>query len=373
MDFGICLMNYPGCWTDVAFAEQHGFSVAGFVESPTLAADPYVCMALAANVTETIRLGACLAIPGLRSAPTTAAALATVNYLAPGRVWAATGTGHTARECLGLGPLAARKARDYACEVRELLAGEEIVHRFSNAERRIRLKYSDALRVDAESAIPIYVAANGPKAMQAAAEGGDGLIAGLTTANTMDNSPDEFIDVITSVRAAAKDAGRDLDDCYTMWPTTICVLEEGESAVSPRALKQAGPFAMLAFHLYAFNPALGQFLPPPMRERLEIFDREVVARLNIPREVLHQEIHAGHLEFLLDGEAAVLTEDIVRMTTLTGTPEEIAAQLRRFEGAGLGCVLLCIPSSSTREVIVDVEQKVLPLLAPAGAHPSAGL
>src|SRR5207244_10761583 len=114
MDFGVGLMNYPGCWDDVVFAEQHGFNVAGFVESPILAADPYACMAVSAKLTKTIRLGACLTVPGLRSVPSTAAALATVNSIAPGRVWAGAGTGHTGRECLGLGPLAAWRLRDCA-------------------------------------------------------------------------------------------------------------------------------------------------------------------------------------------------------------------------------------------------------------------
>ena len=41
-------MGYHGCWDDVAFAEEHGFATAGFVDSPLLAGDPFVCMTLAA-------------------------------------------------------------------------------------------------------------------------------------------------------------------------------------------------------------------------------------------------------------------------------------------------------------------------------------
>jgi 5,10-methylenetetrahydromethanopterin reductase len=366
MEFGIGLMGYPGCWEDVAFAEQHGFSRAGFVESPMLAADPYACMALAAQMTSTIKLGVCLAIPGLRSAPTTAAALATVNSIAPGRVWAGLGTGNTGRVCFGLKWVSASKMRDYARDVRGLLAGEEIVHRFSGTERRIRLKHREELRVDPESPIPIYIAANGPKAMQAAAEVGDGLVAGVVTGSAMGNAPEEFARVMEFVRSSAKEAGRDLgDDFYTIYPPTMCVLEEGESAVSPRALKQVGPLACVAFHAYATMPEIGAHFPPPLRERLEIFDKEVVSRLDVPRELIYQEVLAGHLEFLLDGEAEVLTEEIVRMTTVTGTAQEIAAQLRRFESAGLDCAYWCVPSGSVRNVILDVEKKIMPLMAPA--------
>ena len=38
MDFGVGLMGYHGCWDDAAFAEDHGFSSAGFVDSPLLVA-----------------------------------------------------------------------------------------------------------------------------------------------------------------------------------------------------------------------------------------------------------------------------------------------------------------------------------------------
>lgn len=364
MDFGIELMNYPGCWDDVVFAEQHGFKVAGFVESPMLAADPYACMAVAATRTDSISLGACLTVPGLRSIPTTAAALATVNSIAPGRVWAGVGAGHTGRECIGLKGLAAWKLRDYACQLRELLAGDEILHRFDGTERPIRLKHRGSLQVDPERPIPIYIAANGPKAIRAAGEGGDGIVAGVVTGSAMGDSPEVFAEVMAGVRAAGKEVGRDLDDFFTIWPPAICVLEEGESALSPRALKQVGPLPMLAFHLYAVSPEIGEMFPPPLRERLEIFDDEVVGRLDVPREHLYQEIHAGHLEYLLDGEAKVLTEEIVRMATLTGTPEEIAEQLRRFERAGLDCVLFCIPSEAVREVVLDVAEKIMPLMTP---------
>jgi 5,10-methylenetetrahydromethanopterin reductase len=89
------------------------------------------------------------------------------------------------------------------------------------------------------------------------------------------------------------------------------VLEPGESAIPPRALKQTGPLAMLPFHTYACYPEIGALLPPLLRERLEIFDKEVLARIDLPRELLYQDINAGHLEHLLDGEAAVLTEEMI--------------------------------------------------------------
>jgi alkanesulfonate monooxygenase SsuD/methylene tetrahydromethanopterin reductase-like flavin-dependent oxidoreductase (luciferase family) len=367
MDYGLGLLNYHGCWDDAAFAEQHGFSTAGFVDSPLLAGDPFVCLGLAAQATSSIRLGTFLAIPSMRSAPTTASAIATVNRLAPGRTFMATGTGYTARDTFGLGPVAARRLRDYALECRGLLDGREVVHVDGKAERHIRFRHTDTAAVDTEQHIPIYVAGDGPKALQAAGEAGEGLVVTLKNANLLSGAPEVFAAALATARGHAEAAGRSFDDAYTIWSTVICVLEPGESAVSPRALEQIGPGAMMAFHSYACHPEIAEYLPPPIRERLEAYENEVLSRLDVPRERIYQEVHAGHLAHLLDGEAAVLTEEVVRMTTLVGTAAEIAERLRGLEAAGLKNVSFWIPPQLTREVILTVEEQIMPLLEPTAA------
>src|SRR6185437_16714553 len=125
------------------------------------------------------------------------------------------------------------------------------------------------------------------------------------------------------------------------------------------------------FHSYACHPEIAEYLPPPIRDRLEIYEREVLDRLPVARERIYQEVHAGHLAHMLDGEAAVLTEEIVRMTTLIGTAEEIAAQLRALEAAGLNNVTFWIPPHLTRSVISDVEEHIMPLMRNAPTAVSA--
>jgi alkanesulfonate monooxygenase SsuD/methylene tetrahydromethanopterin reductase-like flavin-dependent oxidoreductase (luciferase family) len=179
-----------------------------------------------------------------------------------------------------------------------------------------------------------------------------------------------FADSLAQVRAAADAAGRRTPDLYTMWSISMCVLDEGESAVSPRALERIGAGAMMPFHGYADDPSIAEHLPPPIRDRLDIYEREVLDRFPVERQRLHQETHRGHLSHLLEGEAAVLTEEIVRMTTLTGTAEEIAAVLRRMGAAGLRNVSFPIPPHLTRDVVVEFETTVRPLLddGSAGGH-----
>jgi len=367
MDYGLGLLNYHGCWDDAAFAEQHGFSTAGFVDSPLLAGDPFVCLGLAARATSRIRLGTFLAIPSMRAAPTTAAAIATVNRLAPGRTFLAMGTGYTARDTFGLGPVSARKVREYARECRGLLDREEVVHRSGELERPIRFRHTDSACVDLDHRVPIYVAADGPKALEAAGQAGEGLIVTLKNASLTHNPAEVFAAAVASARAAAEASGRSFEDAYLMWSTVTCVLEPGESAASPRALEAVGAGAMMAYHSYACHPEIAEYLPPPLRDRLEIYEKEVLSRFDVPRDRIYQEAHAGHLSHMLDGEAAVLTDEIVRMTCLVGTAEGIAAQLRTLEAAGLDNVSFWIPPHLTREIVLTVEEQIMPLLHPTTA------
>ena len=365
MDFGIAFMNHPGCWEDAAFAEEHGFTSAGFVDSPLLAGDPFVAMALTARATSTMRLGSFLNVPSMRAAPATAAAISSINLLAPGRVFFGTGTGDTGRRTLGRKPVKLAQVREYVCEVRGLLAGNDVLHRDEGQDVLIRTTNPDHIRNNSEYPVPIYLAADGPLGLTITGETADGWITTLhqgRAVSTMGNAPEVFEELLRTVRESAAENGRTFDNAHTLWSTAVCVLQPGESAISPRALSQVGPIAMFAFHSYACKPEIGQFLPPPIRERLDVYEKEVLARLGIPRERFYQAVYAGHLSHLLDGEAAVLTEEIVRMISLTGTADEIAEQLGRLEAAGLGNVMLNMPPGSVRDVVLDVSKHVMPLM-----------
>ena len=367
MHFGLCLLNYKRCWDDAAFAEQHGFHSAGFIDSPLISGDPFVAMTMAAKTTSTMRLGTLINVPSMRSAPATAAALSTINQLAPGRIYFGTGTGYTGRLTFGLKPLPASQVRRHMLEVIDLMAGREVMHNDGGTTTAIRLCDTTAVRNNLEHPVPAYMAADGPKAMEAMAADADGWITTLQPTNVMLNAPTTFETNFAAVHASAAAHGRDLDDIYTIWSTALCVLEPGESAISPRALRQAGPMAVYAFHCYACDPTIAQFLPFAVRERLDIYEKEVLSRLDLPRERFYQAIHDGHLAYLLDGEAAALTEEIVRGISLTGTAQEIADRLRQLEAAGLKNLSLCIPPDEFRNVVVDVEEQVMPLMAPAVA------
>jgi 5,10-methylenetetrahydromethanopterin reductase len=362
VDVGLVLMSYHGSWDDAAYAEANGFATVGFVDSPLLAGDPFVAMALTAERTSTLRVGITLAVPGTRNAPALVTAVATVNRLAPGRAFLALGTGNTSRTVFGLKAVPVDRFREYVSSCRALLDGRETIHREGDKARYVKLRHAFPGRyVDPEN-IPVYVAADGPRALRVAGEQGDGWITNLVGANWLANAPEAFCASLETVTGAAAETGRDASDLYTIAGTSLCVLEEGESPTSPRVLERVGPVAMLPFHAYADNRAIAEHLPRPVRERLDVYEREVLARFDVPRDRLHEETHRGHLSHLLPGEAEVLTDEIIRTSTLTGTAREIADVLRRLEAAGLRNVTLHPPPHLVRDQVTEWADKIAPLL-----------
>ncbi|HYL59922.1 MAG TPA: LLM class flavin-dependent oxidoreductase, partial [Candidatus Acidoferrales bacterium] len=105
MDFGVALASNVDAWKTVQRAEQLGFSHAWFYDSQMLVPDIFVTMALAADRTSKIKLGLGVLVPSNRIAPAAANGLATLNQLAPGRIVFGVGTGFTARNTMGQGPM----------------------------------------------------------------------------------------------------------------------------------------------------------------------------------------------------------------------------------------------------------------------------
>ncbi|MEV7731801.1 hypothetical protein AB0O75_06765 [Streptomyces sp. NPDC088921] len=185
---------------------------------------------------------------------------------------------------------------------------------------------------------------------------------GLQGCDAMVNAVEVLGASLTAARDAVLAAGRGPDGFHTRCSLGLCVLEKGESPMSPRVLERVGPVAMLPFHAYADNPAIGEHLAAPIRDRLDLYERKVLARLDAPRDRLYQESHCGHLSHLLPGEEEVLTEEIVRMTTLTRTAPEIAGVVRGLDEAGLRNITLNPPPHLTREAVREYAEKIAPLL-----------
>ncbi len=219
--------------------ERLGYDSLWVPDSHMIASDCYAVMALAAVNTSRIRIGTGVSIAGTRIAPVTAAAIATINRLAPGRVFLGLGTGHTAMRTMGFDPVPPREFREYVRVTCELLRSGQAEFSWRGRTRHIELLNRHLGLIDIHHPIPVYVAANGPQALRIAGEYGDGRV-------SADNEPaDVYPQSMAVVRDAALAVGRELPASFhTSTLAFACVLRPGETLRSERVIEQVGPMSV---------------------------------------------------------------------------------------------------------------------------------
>ena len=352
MEFAIAYAARPDAWKDVLVAEDNGFTHCWFYDSQMIYSDVYVCMALAAERTKKIKLATGVAIPSNRIPPVTAHSIATINQLAPGRAILGVGTGFTGRNTMGLPPVPLATVRSYIQQCRTLLRGEELLYREGKYEQWIRFLHQDHGYINVKDPVPIYFAANGPKALELVGELADGWISTLS-------DPQSFQKNLTVVEKGATKAGRTLQNFPNVVLSSGCVLRPGESVTSQRVINRIGPFAIVALHALWERSAVASDLPPILKDLYDRYDKEYVAGLKTPADRRYLEIHEGHLIYLKPGEEKFVTENLVRGFSLTGTGEEIIARLKALEAVGLKQIAIQVVGDTGREMIEEFSREVI--------------
>ncbi len=356
MQLGVCAATHVGDVDYVVRAEALGYSHAWLADSQMLWSDCYATLALVADRTERIRVGTGVAVSGTRPAPVTAAAIATINAIAPGRTFLGVGAGNTAMRVMGQPPHRIAELDRYLAALRPLLRGEEATLRLGQAAVPIRHIMPDRGFVNFDDPIPLYVSGFGQRSLGLAGRHGDGVVLALPP------NPAVLEMIWRWVEAGAGEAGRAID--RTRFPatalTTISVLDPGESAHSPRIREECGAYAMASVH-YAYDQwrQLGKAPPAYVAD----FWDDYCAMLDaFPAERLHQRIHAGHNCWVIPEEERFVTRELIEATCLVGTASEIVARLRAFESAGLDQVMVLPAFEPRHRVLERVARDVLPRL-----------
>ncbi len=324
MEFGIALASNVDAWKTVKRAEELGFTHAWFYDSQLLAPDIFVSMALAAANTSKIKLGMGVLVPSNRIAPACANGLASLNKLAPGRIVFGVGTGFTARNTMGLGPMKLSDLREYLRVVNGLLAGEIVEWGFEGQRRKISFLNPEFGMINIKDKIPLHLSAFAPKARKLTAELADGWM-------TFMFSPARAAHEVGEVSKSCIEAGRDPKTLFKTVFTLGCVLQKGESYASARAKAQAGPLSVVFLHGLVEN-TLGLSLPPEI-ERLARAYREQYASYQ-PPDAKYIQMHRMHLLGVRPEEEKFLTEDLIRATSFTGTEDALRSGLKELERAG---------------------------------------
>jgi alkanesulfonate monooxygenase SsuD/methylene tetrahydromethanopterin reductase-like flavin-dependent oxidoreductase (luciferase family) len=353
MEFGISFDTHVNKWDLVRYAEELGYDRAWVADSQMIWSDCYATLALSAVNTRRIKIGAGVAVAGTRIAPVTAHSIASINQLAPRRTFLAIGTGHTAMRAMGQSPMPIREFEEYLRVVRKLLGGEAVDYSYNGRTHEIQFLHRDRHYINLDDPIPIYVAANAPKACELAGAYGDGwVVAGGT-------DPTEKL---SQVEAGAKKNGRSLPRTFHIAAlTTVCVLRPGESLSSERVINETGSQVTSALHLaYEAWKAHGkrdEMIPPFFAGIWKDYLKQID---ELPENARARMIHEGHGTFVQPRERRFVTPEAIARICIVGTPEEVAAQLRAKERAGLREVVLKPPADFQRKALRDFAELVMP-------------
>jgi 5,10-methylenetetrahydromethanopterin reductase len=334
MDFGLVFQSSVKTTPDdVVYAEQRGFTHAWLYDSQMIYSDVYVTMALCADRTTSIVLGTGVTNPLSRIAPVTANAFASLNLVAPGRLVIAIGTGNTARRTLGMPAAKVNDVTEHVRIFRDLCRGGTTDYTEGDRHRRIRFLNQDADFYNLTDQIPILIAGSGPRLLARAGELADGVMLFGPVSPTLT----EF--VMRHVRAGAERAGRNPDDLYVTCMTAFHVTEPGTDLESQEVRRAVGPFVASATNIFALSNPNPEDLPDEYREEILRF-RDIYKMPDEPIETRHLTLYEDYLHGFRQEHADIVTEKLIKATTLTGTPDEIVASIKAMRDAGIDQVAI---------------------------------
>ncbi|MDP9117604.1 MAG: TIGR03842 family LLM class F420-dependent oxidoreductase [Actinomycetota bacterium] len=195
MDFGVVLQTDPPASRVVDLArraELYGFTHVWTFDSHILWQEPFVIYSQILAATRRVTVGPMVTNPATRDWTVTASLFATLNDMYGNRTICGIGRGDSAVRVINGKPVTLADLRACIDVIRPLANGAPADYRGN----QIRFPWG------ADSRLPIWVAAYGPKALALTGQIGDGFILQLA-------DPDVTEWSIAAVRKAATDAGRD--------------------------------------------------------------------------------------------------------------------------------------------------------------------
>lgn len=284
MEISIGITPGPDAVRLAQIAEELGFRRAWLYDSAALYEDIWITAANIVNATNNLDIGTAVLVPNLRHVMTTASAIATIERMAPGRLMVGFGTGFTARMVLGKKALTWQTTRAYIEALHTLLQGGVAVVDGERAQMIHRPSLATSRPID----VPLLLSAMGPKGLDITAE----LIANGTCLGLIGVSP--------------------LDGPWGHQVLMVSgsVLDDGESAGSPRARAAIGPWYVVGYH--GCWEAAPEFLSamPGGAEWLADVDA------SRPEGERHLAVHEGHVTEVFGRDQVVL--DLADEATLAG-------------------------------------------------------
>jgi 5,10-methylenetetrahydromethanopterin reductase len=311
-------------------ADRFEYAMVGIADTPGNAMDPWVAATLAARATRRARVALCVTNLVTRHPAVSAAAIASLDLLAPGRAVLGLGVGHSGTRNLGAASLPPDELADGVAFITELLRGRPAVHHGAPAHLPWVKRPS-----------PVFLAASHPRSLRAAGAVADGAFINYGLgADTVRESQG-------IVARAAAAAGRDPADVEIWQIACLDCHEDGDAA-----RRRIG--AILAF-VSAYVMGGG-----------DLARRGVPARYHEPLRELRRRYSTrpGDADAALVAELG-LFDYLSQRLAVCGTPDECLAQVRAARAAGVSRLMFTV--SLAVDPIRTVRlfgERVLPALRP---------
>jgi probable F420-dependent oxidoreductase len=343
MDFGVVLQTDPPSARVIELARQaelYGFSHVWTFDSHLLWEEPFVIYSQILATTRKVIVGPMVTNPATRDWTVTASLFATLNEMFGNRTICGIGRGDSAVRVINGKPVTLASLREAIEVIRPLANGESASYKGNS----LRFPWG------AESRLPIWIAAYGPKALALTGEIADGFILQLA-------DPDITAWSIAAVRKAAADAGRD--------PSTvkICVaapayVTDGTSEGLAHGRDQCRWFGgMVGNHvadIVARYGNEGAAVPPALTDY-------IAGRQGYDYNT-HGQASNEHASFVPD--------EIVDRFCLIGPVETQVTRLRELEGLGVDQFSVYLQHDAKDATLAAYGERVMPQIRVRGAAKS---
>lgn len=308
-------------------AEVAGFSYAWFYDSHILWRDPYVTMAMCMEHTDTIRFGPCVTNPGVRDWSVAASMFATLAMQSGGRIDIGLGRGDSSMRVMGKRPRTIETMVEYVHAVKGMVRGDAV--RYTEAPAEVQIPWAQGYE------IPFWIAAYGPKALQAAGTDGDGLIIQLAEPMLCKWFSSQAVE-------AGKAAGRDISNYKVMSAAPVWVGDMKKGREQTRWFP-----AMVGNHVADIVEKYGKDttqVPQSLTQYIE-------GRKGYDyRE--HANKDAGHLGFI--------TDDIIDSFGILGPAEAHVEKLKQLEAAGVTQFNIYLMCGEEERIVAEYAEHVIP-------------
>lgn len=288
-------------------AEEVGFDWVGVADSQSLFRELFVTLGAIGHATGRVMIGPSVTNPLTRHPAVMASAIASINELSDGRAMLGIATGDSAIYNLNERPRGLAGLKEYVLALRALLAGTPT--RFAGKD--IHTKW---VAGQADTCVPIYIAAEGPKTLELAGEIADGVICGLGIA------PDVVELQLKHLEIGARRANKTVDDLDIWALARVNVGADRARLVNEIRME----LASTAHHAFRFTLE-GKLVPPHLVD-------SILAVQQGYKPAHHEDLGESPNAALL--QDAELLDYMCQRFAVVGTAEQCVAQIQAIRSSG---------------------------------------